>query len=61
MTSFTELISISVISKFANSACVGWGNSPTWCVDSLLHKQYYADVTVDAPSLPMHFDGSTTK
>ena len=39
-----------------NSACVGWGNSPTWCVDSLLHKKYYADVNADASSLPMHFD-----
>ena len=38
-----------------NYACVGWGDSPTWCVDSLLHKNYYVDMTADAPSLPMDF------
>ena len=42
-----------------NSTCVGWENSSTWCVDSLLHKKYYANVSAD--SLPMHFVGYNPK
>ncbi len=35
--------------SLSNSACVGERDSSSWCVDSLLHKKYYADVNADAP------------